>query len=93
VLIYVLGICVVLRCAGFSARWVPLGFARVATWVFGVGLLLSALGNVASPSEWERYLLAPIALLLGVLCLVIARRSRERQDVTPVAAPGAELAA
>jgi hypothetical protein len=38
-----------------------------------VGILgLSALMNAASSSSWERYLLAPVALALAVLCAVVA---------------------
>jgi hypothetical protein len=93
VLIYAFGICVVLRCAEFNVRWISVGFARVAAWIFGVGLLLSGLGNIASQSDWERLLMAPIGLLLGVLCLVVARRSRDRQVATTVPPAKARMAA
>ena len=76
VLFYIVGAFAVLRCARFNVRWMPIGFARVATWVLGIVLPLSALANLASESGWERFLLAPIGLCLGVLCVVIARHTR-----------------
>jgi hypothetical protein len=76
VLFYVVGAFAVLKCAGFNIRWMPIRFARIATWVLGIVLPLSALANLASESEWERFLLAPIGLCLGVLCVLIARYTR-----------------
>lgn len=35
--------------------------------------LLAALTNLASSSSWERYLWGPVALIMAVLCLVVAR--------------------
>jgi fumarate reductase subunit C len=53
---------------------VPLPFT-VASWVswllFGI-LALGALMNLASRSRWERFLMSPIALVLSLLCLVVA---------------------
>jgi peptidoglycan/LPS O-acetylase OafA/YrhL len=81
---YALAIVVVRRRAsGRDGRysWATLGL---------VGILgLSALMNAASSSPWERYLLAPVALALAVLCAVVAygaRRSTARpSDDRPVA--------
>jgi hypothetical protein len=85
--LYVVGAFAVLRCAGYELRWMPFQFARIATWVFGVILPLSAVANFASESEWERYLLAPIGLLLGVGCLAITRYSRTPADAVVTAEP------
>jgi hypothetical protein len=53
-----------------------------------VGILgLSALMNAASSSSWERYLLAPTALTLAVLCAFVAygtSRSTARRPAPPV---------
>jgi hypothetical protein len=53
---------------------IPLPFT-VATWVawvlFGM-LALGALMNLASRSRWERFLMSPVALVLSLLCLVVA---------------------
>ena len=35
-------------------------------------LAFSALGNFASPSRWERFLLGPVALAVSLLCLIVA---------------------
>jgi hypothetical protein len=80
VLLYAVAAFAVLRCVGFSIGWMPPRFAHVATWVLGVILPLSALANVASHSGWERYLLAPSGLLLGIGCVAIARHSRAPAD-------------
>jgi hypothetical protein len=52
---------------------------RWGTWAIGALLALDALPNLASSSPWERYLLAPAALLLAVLCLIVALGSRQRE--------------
>ena len=61
----------VLRRAGFwGTTSTPV---RVLTWLLVPLLALSALGNFASASRWENLLLGPLALLLSVLCVVVAR--------------------
>lgn len=49
---------------------------RGATWALAGGMAISALGNFASPSKWERYLMGPNALLLALLGVVVARDGR-----------------
>jgi hypothetical protein len=49
-------------------RWGTLGLVAL--------LAGSALVNVASASPWERYLLAPVALVLAGLCAVVVREAR-----------------
>ena len=49
-------------------------FVRRATWVLVVLSFLSAIANLASQSSVERFLLAPIAIALGFLCFIVARR-------------------
>ena len=46
---------------------------RWGAWALALVLGLAALANVASESLWENLLLAPIALVLAALCLVVAR--------------------
>jgi hypothetical protein len=93
VVIYVVGAFAVLRCAGFNIGWIPARFARVVTWILGVGLPLSALANVASESEWERYLLAPVGLVLGTLCLVIVGYTRTKKEEAAIQPDSGRLAA
>jgi len=63
----------VLERVGFSPVSLSAGFVRWGTWAL-VGLLVAgALMNLASPSAWERFLWGPLALVLAVLTLVVAR--------------------
>ncbi|TXN27756.1 hypothetical protein [Lacisediminihabitans profunda] len=61
----------VLRRAGLWGS--PSRPVRVLSWVLVPLLALSALGNFASASRWENLLMGPVALLLSVLCVVVAR--------------------
>ena len=54
---------------------------RWGTWTLVVLLSCSALMNLASSSPWESYLLAPVAIVLAVLCGgVAATASAESPD-------------
>lgn len=77
ILIYVLGAVLVLRRAGFPIRWISPVFAHWGTWALVIILTLSALANFLSQSPWERFLLAPTALLLAVLCLIVALKGTD----------------
>jgi hypothetical protein len=70
--VWVLAALIILGRAGAWVSPLPPAFARWGTWIlFGVNLL-AALVNFASHSSWERFLWAPAALILAVLCLVVA---------------------
>jgi hypothetical protein len=59
-----------------ARRWGPSRAARLlqwGTWVLVPLLALNALGNFASTSRWENLLMGPLALLISLLCLVVAR--------------------
>ena len=45
---------------------------RVGMWVFVGVFLLSSLANAASSSRWERWCMAPVALVLTTCCVVVA---------------------
>ena len=45
----------------------------MGTWILVGVLLVGALMNFASSSPWERFLWGPLALVLAVLCFVLAR--------------------
>jgi hypothetical protein len=53
-------------------------FFHWGTWGAAALLAMGALGNLASSSDWERFLNGPIALLLALACLVVALGSRGR---------------
>ena len=64
---------VVLGRAGYwGGAVIPTGIFRWGVWVLAAAMALSALGNLASSSRWERFLMGPTAVLLALLCLVIA---------------------
>ena len=71
--VFVVAALTVLGRAGYRMSPVALRVSRSGIWVLVFGLALSALGNFASSSNWERFLLGPIALLEAVLCLIVAR--------------------
>jgi hypothetical protein len=76
VLFYVVAITIVRkRAAGRAERRY-----RWGTWGLAVIFALAALMNLASESQWENYLMAPVALALATLCVSVAR--------TPTAHPG-----
>ncbi len=70
--IWILATLIVLGRAGFEVSPLPDVAERWGTWIL-VGLLpVGALMNIASSSPWERYLWAPLALILALLTLVVA---------------------
>jgi hypothetical protein len=56
---------------------------RWGTWAFAGIMGMSALMNVASGSRWENYLLAPVAVILAALCVVVARAAGEVASPPP----------
>ena len=82
VLIFGLAIAVVL---GRARIWRTSGhetFFRRTTWVLVVFLTLSALVNFASGSRWENFIQGPLALVLALLCLVVARAPKDELSAT-----------
>ena len=45
---------------------------RWGSWAMALMLGLSSLANFASVSRWERFLMGPIALVLSLLCVLVA---------------------
>ena len=54
---------------------------RVAMWVLTAALALAALGNFAASTNWERFLIGPLVLVLALLALVVAGSGRERRRI------------
>lgn len=73
VVFWVLAAMVVLERAAYRISPIPEPVARWGTWILVGVLLVGALMNLASSSPWERFLWGPLALLLAVLCFVLAR--------------------
>jgi hypothetical protein len=63
---------VILARAGFDASPIPFGASRWAVWILVMILPIGAVMNAASRSPWERFLWAPVALALALLCLALA---------------------
>jgi hypothetical protein len=73
VIFWSLAAVVVLARSDVDATSVPDVVARWGTWILVVVLLVGAVMNAASSSPWERFLWAPLALVLAVLCFFVAR--------------------
>ncbi len=71
-----LAVWVVLARAGLAAPGAEPMAIRVVTWVFVGFLSLNTLGNVVSSSPAERYVMAPVALLLVICFIVVALSPR-----------------
>jgi hypothetical protein len=71
-ILLVAGAIIVLGCARYSASPDRLGILRWGTWTLVGAMALSALANFASSSSLERFQNGPVALLLALLCLVVA---------------------
>jgi hypothetical protein len=64
----------------------PTRSGRTAVWGLRAFMVLLAAGtvmNAASPSPWERFLWAPLALVLLVLCLILDRRRGQAAEPGP----------
>jgi len=64
---------VVLGRARYWASRDRFGILRRGTWALAVVMILSAMANFASSSSLERFQNGPVALLLALLCLIVAR--------------------
>jgi hypothetical protein len=71
--VWVLAALIVLGRGGFKVSPLPLAFLRGGTWTLVGVSALATLMNLASSSSWERFVWAPVALILAVLCFVVAR--------------------
>lgn len=67
---------IVLGRVGIDVVPLPADFLRWGTWVLVVIIAIGALMNFASQSPWERFLWGPVAVILTLLTLVIARSPR-----------------
>ena len=86
VAIWVFAALVVLGRTGYRVSKIPFRACLYGTWVLFGYLSLGTLMNIASRSNWERFLQAPIALIVAVLCLLVARAAtpppRDSHQVT-----------
>lgn len=80
VLVYAGAAALILRRAGFRVPWVSATAARIGSWVLVALLTFGTLANLLSQSPWERFLLAPITLVLAGLCLIAACSAEDAVD-------------
>ena len=73
VFVWIGGAFVVLGRAGCWERASDTRLFRWGTWFFAGVAAISALVNFASQSRWENVIWGPIALILAVLCVIVAR--------------------
>jgi hypothetical protein len=71
-LVFVGALYVVAARAGLLGTVGKSSTVHVAIWILTVLFALSAAANLASHSNWERFLMAPVALLLAVCCALLA---------------------
>ena len=72
-ILWALAALLILRRAGYRVPVISARVARAGTWAVAVLLTLGVLMNLASSSDWERYLQAPIAAVMAALCFRVAR--------------------
>ena len=60
---------------------------RWGTWGLAVIFALAAVMNLASESQWENFLMAPVALVLAALCVIVARTPTGHRGRTPEGPP------
>jgi hypothetical protein len=75
VIVWLTAAVVVLGRSGFLAVHRPTELLRRTTWVLVGVSAVAALPNLVSQSPWEQLVFGPTALVLAVLCLVVARSS------------------
>lgn len=73
VALWALAALVILGRAGFQVSPLPRAFDHRGIWVLVAILPLGAVMNFASPSPWEKFIWGPTAVILTVLCLIVAR--------------------
>lgn len=70
--------CFVVRARGGLSRLpLPDRFVRIAMWVLTATLVLAAVVNLAAATNWERYAIGPLVLLLALLAFVVAGSERD----------------
>jgi hypothetical protein len=69
----VLGRAGMLRARGNAALF------RWGIWFLAVAMAIGALPNFASQRRWENFIFGPLALVLAILCVVVARRAATGQ--------------
>jgi hypothetical protein len=72
VLVWLLATVIVVGRVGIELVPLPAPVLEWGTWILVVLLTLGAIVNFASASPWERFLWAPVALLVALLTALVA---------------------
>jgi hypothetical protein len=81
VIVWAAAILIVLGRAGLWARGPRLALVfRWGTWFLAAVSVLAALVNFASQSRLENFIFGPLALVLALLCTLVARAGSSRDD-------------
>jgi hypothetical protein len=72
-IVLVFAVVIVLERAGYGLLNLRHEVLRRGIWVVVAVNGVSALANFASSSDWERYMNGPVALIVAILCLAVAR--------------------
>ncbi len=70
--IWLVAAIVVLQRGGAALVSLPTAVASWGAWILVALLVIGAIMNFASSSPWERFGWGPLALILAVLCLIVA---------------------
>ena len=70
--LFVAAVYVVLARGGLFGGASGFGPVRITIWVFAAIFGVSTLANIASRSRWERFLMAPVGLVLTACCVAVA---------------------
>jgi hypothetical protein len=73
VVVWTAAVLIVLARAGFWRAGKLARLFRWGTWFFAALSAIGALLNFASQSRWENFIFGPLALVLTILCIVVAR--------------------
>jgi hypothetical protein len=78
--VYVFAALIILGRGGVVISPLSGGVVRWGAWIIAGLTAVGSLMNFASPSDWERFLWGPFALVLAVLCFLVARSEPEHSS-------------
>ena len=79
VVFYAAAALIVLGRAGILRARSDAALFQWGTWFLAVAMAIGALPNFVSQSRWENFIFGPLALVLAILCVVVARSAATGQ--------------
>lgn len=83
VLIFLFLMAIVLQKLGTISVFLKPGFVNAALWFFGVYFLFNTVMNALSPGQIEKYFMTPLALIMSISCVVLARKKTSTPSESP----------